>query len=296
MIFDIQRFSVQDGPGLRTTVFFKGCPLQCLWCSNPESQSALPQLLYFETRCTYCYQCVDVCPAGAIHKADDGRLILDRQQCTGCGTCVEECLAGARSISGKQMTVDEVCNIIEKDMSYYRNSGGGVTVSGGEATCQPESLVQLLVRCREMGVHTCLDTCGYADWDILREALKHVDLVLMDNKQMNTDIHKKLTGVGNERILENTARVASMGVPMVIRVPLIPGCNDSEENITQLGQFMKATGLLRVDLLPYHRFSTGKYQALGKEYKLAEIPNPDEDEVRRVANNLEALGLVVTIV
>lgn len=274
----------------------KGCPLKCLWCSNPESQSPMPQLLYFESRCTHCYKCIDVCPSGAIRKADDGSLSLDRESCTGCGTCVQECLTEARSISGKEMTVEEVCRIVEKDMSYYRNSGGGVTVSGGEPTSQPESLLELLVKCRETGIHTCLDTCGFADWDILKEAIKHVDLVLMDNKHLNTETHKKLTGVNNEVILENTARIAAQGVPMIIRVPLIPGLNDSAENISQLGQFMKTCDLQRVDLLPYHRFSLSKYQALGKDYRLGELPSPNEEEVRRVANNLESFGRVVTIV
>jgi len=194
------------------------------------------------------------------------------------------------------MTVEEVCRIVEKDMSYYRNSGGGVTVSGGEPTCQPESLLELLAKCRETGIHTCLDTCGFADGAILKEALKHVDLVLMDNKHMNTEIHKKLTGVNNELILENTARIAAEGVPMIIRVPLIPGLNDSAENISQLGQFMKTCDLQRVDLLPYHRFSLSKYQALGKDYSLGELPSPNDAEVHRLATTLEALGCVVTIV
>lgn len=256
----------------------------------------MPQLLYFETRCTHCYQCIDACPSGAIRKADDGRISLDRQCCTGCGTCVEECLTEARSISGKEVTVGEVCRIVEKDMSYYRNSDGGVTLSGGEPTCQPEPLLQLLVKCREIGIHTCLDTCGFADWDILKEAIKHVDLVLMDNKHMNTEVHKKLTGVNNDVLLENTARVATQGVHMIIRVPLIPGLNDSDENISQLGQFMKTCGLMRVDLLPYHRFSLSKYQSLGNDYSLGELPSPNEDDVRRVAGKLEAMGHGVTVV
>ena len=295
-VFDIQRFSVQDGPGIRTTVFMKGCPLNCLWCSNPESQSPVPQLLYFETRCTHCHQCIEACPSDATRKAEDGSISLDRQCCTACGTCVEECLTEARSISGKEMTVAEVCRIVEKDMGYYRNSDGGVTLSGGEPTSQPESLFQLLVKCREMGIHTCLDTCGFADWDILKEAVDHVDLVLMDNKHMDTEVHKKLTGVNNDVILENTARVAARGVPMIIRVPLIPGLNDSDENFSQLGQFMKTCGLKRVDLLPYHRFSLSKHNALGLAYRLDDVSDPEEGEVKRVADALEGSGLTVAIV
>jgi len=295
-IFDIQRFSVQDGPGIRTTVFMKGCPLECLWCSNPESQSPKPQLMYFEDRCTQCYECIEACPLQAISKDGDGRLVHDRQTCNACGDCLEECLADAIAISGKEMTVGEVCRIVEKDMSYYRNSDGGVTLSGGEPICQPEPLLQFLVKCREMGIHTCLDTCGFADWDILKEAIDHVDLVLMDNKHMNTEVHKKLTGINNDVILENTARVAARGVSMTIRVPLIPGLNDSDENISQLGQFMQTCGLTRVDLLPYHRFSLSKYQSLGNDYSLGALPSPNEDGVRRVVGKLEAMGHGVTVV
>lgn len=295
-VFDIQRFSTQDGPGIRTTVFFKGCPLRCLWCSNPESQSPMPQLLYFEDHCTHCYKCIDVCPSQAIQKADDGRLLQDRQSCAACGKCVEECLTDARSISGKVMTVEEVCRIIEKDMAYYRTSGGGVTVSGGEPTYQADSLLHLLEKCGEMGLHICLDTCGFGDWHVLKKAIEQVDLVLMDNKHMNSEIHKKLTGVSNELILENTARIALQGVPIIIRVPLIPGINDSEENIGELARFMKTCGLLRVDLLPYHRFAVSKYQALGENYVLGEISSPEKDGVGRVATQLEALGMVVTVV
>lgn len=194
------------------------------------------------------------------------------------------------------MTVEEVCKILEKDMSYYRTSEGGVTVSGGEPTYQAESLLQLLVKCREMGLHTCLDTCGFVDCDLLKEIVKNVDLVLMDNKHMNTEIHKKLTGVSNELILRNTAMVATMGVPIVIRVPLIPGLNDSEENIDELARFMRGCCLARADLLPYHCFAKSKFRALNKDYTLAELSVPKEDDVRRIKTKLESLGVIVTIV
>jgi pyruvate formate lyase activating enzyme len=296
MIFDIQKFSVHDGPGIRTTVFFKGCPLKCLWCSNPESQSAKPQLMHFEDRCTRCGDCIEVCPFGAIHRAEDGKILLDRETCDTCGTCVEECLVDARSISGKEMTIEEICRIVEKDISYYTNSGGGVTISGGEPASQPEFLIELLTKLKEMGIHICLDTCGIAQWNVLEEAVKLVDLVLMDNKHMDSKIHKKLTGVSNELILENTQKVASMGKPVIIRVPLIPGLNDSNENISQLGQFMKDYSLPRVDLLPYHHFSLSKHKALGLTYALDDVPDPEEDEIQRVADILETFGRTVTIV
>jgi glycyl-radical enzyme activating protein len=296
MIFDIQKFSVHDGPGIRTTVFFKGCPLKCLWCSNPESQSAKPQLMHFEDRCTRCGDCIEVCPSGSIHRAENGRILLDLQVCTACGTCVEECLVDARSISGKEMKVKEICRSAEKDINYYQNSGGGVTVSGGEPTSQPKFLLELLTKLKEMDIHICLDTCGIAPWDTLKEAVKLVDLVLMDNKHMDSKIHKKLTGVNNELILENTQKVASMGKPVIIRVPLIPGLNDSDENISQLGQFMKDYSLPRVDLLPYHHFSLSKHKALGLTYALDDVSDPEEDEIRRVANLLETFDRKVTII
>jgi len=252
--------------------------------------------MYFEDRCTHCYECIEICPLQAISKDDDGRLVHDRQSCNGCGDCVPECLTDAIAISGREMTVEEVCRIVEKDMSYYRNSGGGATLSGGEPASQPEFMLELLSRLREMGIHICLDTCGFVAWDILKEAVKFADLVLMDNKHMDSKVHKKLTGVNNELILENTQKVANLGKPVIIRVPLIPGLNDSNENISQLSQFMRGCSLSSVDLLPYHRFSLSKHQALGLSYMIEDVSSPEEDEVRRVADMLETLGLSVTIV
>jgi len=252
--------------------------------------------MHFEDRCTHCGDCIEVCPFSAISKAGDGKIRVDRQACTACGTCVEECLVDARSISGKEMTVDEICRIVAQDFSYYQNSGGGVTVSGGEPCSQPEFFLELLPKLKETGVHICLDTCGFAPWDILKEAVKLVDLVLMDNKHMDSEIHKKLTGVDNELILENTKKIADLGVPVIIRIPLIPGLNDSDENISQLGQFMKDCNLPRVDLLPYHRFSSSKHKALGLSYLLDDVSDPEQDELQRSAKILEGFGREVTIV
>ncbi len=294
-IFDIQRYSVNDGPGIRTIVFLKGCPLRCLWCCNPESQKPLPQLFYFGSLCTRCYRCVNVCPTGATSKAADGSIIIDRQLCQVCGKCVAECPSEARVITGKTMTVEEVLEVVKKDAIFYRNSDGGVTLSGGEPTSQPEFSKELLRRCQESGLDTAIETSGYVDWQKLKEILEYVDLVLFDIKHMDSSNHRQLTGVGNELILANAARIAGEGKPLIIRVPLIPGCNDSEENIEALIAFMKKLRLSRVDLLPYHRLGVGKYERLGMEYDLKELESYKEERSEVIKKRLEAKGLQATI-
>lgn len=296
LIFNIQRYSTQDGPGIRTTVFFQGCPLRCLWCSNPESQLHKPQMLYFSNTCVKCYSCVKACPTGANQKEDDGSIWVDRSICTGCGACVEACLANARSVSGKWMTVNEVFDIVNKDSLYYSNSGGGITLGGGECTSQPEFVMELLNRCYDRAIHTCIDTCGYAPWNVLAEILKKVELVLLDIKHLDSGKHKELTGVGNELILDNAAKMKEMGKKIIIRVPLIPGYNDDEKNIKATGRFMKLWGLDRVDILPYHRLGASKYHALGQEYPLEDLPALKKEEVQRTVKILESFGLKVGVV
>ena len=294
-VFNIERFAIRDGPGIRTTVFLKGCPLRCLWCANPESMSAAPQLFYLENLCTRCYRCVEACPNKATTKAPDGAIKIDRSLCKTCGKCVEACPNKAREISGKSMTVEGVLEEVRKDALFYQNSGGGVTFSGGEPTHQPEFLWHLLKGSQESGIHTALDTSGFVKPEILKRVLEHTNLVLYDIKHMDSAKHKELTGVDNRLILENARMIATMGKPMIIRVPLIPGRNDSKENIKALAEFMLSLGLKRVDLLPYHSLGKIKYQRLGMEYKLSDLKPFAEGEVAKIKADLESYGLQVGV-
>jgi pyruvate formate lyase activating enzyme len=295
-IFNIQRYSIQDGPGIRTTVFFKGCPLDCWWCCNPESRSPSPELLYFDSLCVKCHRCVDACPSGATTANPDGSILVDCSLCVACGKCVEACLSEARFISGKLMAVEEVLQIVGADSLFYRNSGGGVTASGGEPAAQPDFLLEFFKRCQEIGLTTCLDTCGYTVWETLESILEHTDLVLYDIKHMNGLRHLELVGVDNRLILENAKRIVRKGVPLVVRVPLIPGYNDSRENLKALGRFVAQLGNGRLDLLPYHQLGIKKYERLGQVYQLEGTRLFKKEEVEDKAKLLECYGLKVEIV
>ncbi len=295
LVFEIQRYSVNDGPGIRTTIFFKGCPLRCLWCDNPESQEPFPQLFFFESECDRCYRCAQVCPTEATTISSEGLIKIDRERCQACGACVKACPSQARVIVGKRMTVEKVMEIIKKDRSFYQNSGGGVTASGGEPTCQPDFLLQLFRGCQEYGIDTALETCGYVNWEVLEPILEYVDLVLFDIKHIDPTKHKELTGVSNRLILGNVMRIAHKGTPVIIRVPLIPGYNDAVENVKALGQFMAEKGLTRVDLLPYHALGENKYQRLGREYKLVGVKRYTDSRLRVIQEILESYKLGVSL-
>lgn len=293
IIFDIQHYSLQDGPGVRSTVFFKGCPLSCWWCSNPESQSLQPQLLFYENLCVSCGTCVEACPNQAIVVVEDGSIHLRRELCQACGSCVPVCLRNARAISGRIMTVDEVCDDVRQHWRIFMQSDGGVTCSGGEPLAQPGFLSSVLTRLHdELGFHTCLDTSGYTPWETLQWMLPHLDLILLDIKHMDGTRHKKATGLGNELILRNARELGRVGFPVLIRLPLIPDFNDTLENLHALGSFLRGIGLLDVEIMPYHEFGLSKYSALGRKYN---HPSSAMPETERAVMVLQTYGLEVLV-
>jgi len=288
-VYDIQRFAIHDGPGIRTLVFMKGCPLECLWCSTPQTQRSSPDLLYIEVNCKKCLSCVDVCLEEAIIFSDKQKIEIDRKLCNTCGQCVDACPNQALKLVGEQKTVEQLFQEVMKDSNFYRRSDGGVTIGGGEATMQPEFVTALLKKCKEIFVHTAMETCGYVKWDQLEKILEHIDLLYFDIKHMDSRIHEEITGVSNELILEN-ARKASEMRPIIIRIPVIPGLNDSEENLLKTVKFASELGenLLRIELLPYHKFGTGTYEQLGREYKLCLLytsPSPRDATLSRMPSS-----------
>jgi pyruvate formate lyase activating enzyme len=296
IVFNIQRFSTQDGPGVRTTVFLKGCPLRCLWCSNPESQNRSPEVGHRNTLCNRCGLCVDACELKAITVADDG-VKIDRKACNNCGKCIEVCVPGALKFYGKEMTVDEVYQEVARDKPFYDNSGGGVTISGGEPLSQVDFTTELLKQCQEGNFHTCIETSGYVDPSIWEKVLPYLNLVLYDVKLFDSAAHKKATGVSNEIILDNLKIVAESGVPVIVRIPVIPGYNDSEENLKATAQYIKSVpGLRKVGLLTYHRLGATKYTILDRKYTLSELTPQEESRMQEMVKIFTSAGLDAEIV
>jgi pyruvate formate lyase activating enzyme len=251
--FNIQRFSINDGPGIRTSVFVKGCNLRCLWCHNPESNSPHQEIQYFSQKCTRCGECIRLCPTGAHIITADDEKIFDRSKCDLCGLCVEGCMYGALEFAAKYMEPAEVVQVVAKNADYYRNSGGGLTISGGEPLLQKEFVREVFDLTREMGIHNALDTALNVPWDDLEYVLPSTDLVLLDLKSMDGEAHRRGTGVDNKRILENAHRLAGQGVDLIVRVTVVPGINDSPANMAATTRFLgDFPRLLYVELLPYH--------------------------------------------
>lgn len=295
-IFDVKRFSIHDGPGIRTTVFLKGCPLRCLWCDNPESQQIEPQILFWKDRCLGCDACLDACPQSAIAVDARGRKTVLSDRCDLCGACLEACYAEALEQVGCLVTVEEIVSLVEADAPFYEQSGGGMTLSGGEPLAQPAFSRRLLEESRRRGIHTAVETCGHAPWEVWETLLPHLDLILYDLKTVDAAKHRRLTGLSNQLILENLRRLAQADGHVIIRRPVIPGCNDDPQGMHALARLVKK--LNRVDevhLLPYHRLGESKYQQLDREYPMGDQPSLGETDVEALRDILISYDLKVKI-
>lgn len=298
VVFDIQRFAIYDGPGIRTLVFLKGCPLRCWWCQNPEGLSIEPSLIYVGYKCIKCKTCIAVCSQKALSYDEEKNAVrIDRSRCNLCGTCTKNCPTTALRFIGREMSVEEVLAEIEKDTPFYNASGGGVTFSGGEPLAQPRFLIELLKACKVKGIHTAIETSGYASLSVFKEVLKLVDLLLYDIKLVNDVAHIKYTGVSNKPILTNLLYANTIGKPTIIRIPVIPTITDVDENLEDVVNLLSSLNLkaiLRVDLLPYHDVKE-KYERLDLEYKMPPGLKTSAERLNFIKERIEKIGLKVTV-
>lgn len=293
-IFNIQHYCIHDGPGIRTNVFVKGCPLRCLWCANPESQKSTPQLMYRADKCVGCGACVSVCPKGAVTLLPGGKAANDRTLCNGCGACVSACRPAAREIMGRTVTAGEVFDEVAGDKLFY-GADGGLTVTGGEALAHPRFVAALLQLCKNAGIKTAVETCGFASWEIMKPVLALCDTVLYDQKQMDSDLHRQYTGQGNELILENLQRINDeLDCDIWVRIPTIPGYNDSVENLSAVGKFVseKLPHCSQVHLLPFHKMGEGKNEQLENEHTGFSSEVPADTYMEQLREIIRGCGLV----
>jgi pyruvate formate lyase activating enzyme len=291
-ILRIERFAIHDGPGIRTTVFLKGCPLRCTWCHSPESQLLQPEFMPRPERCVRCLACTGACPQHAVRPAADGGPLAP-DTCEACGACAQACPTGARELVGRTMSVDSLMAEIERDRIFYDESNGGVTFSGGEPLMQPAFLSEVVSACRASAIHVAVDTCGHADTSALVDVARDADLFLFDLKIMDEDRHRAFTGASNVRILQNLERLATVHGNVLVRFPLIPGVNDDDENVRSMGAFLASLRLTRIDVLPYHRAGIAKYERLQRPYTHGDTQPPPPEKVDHVVRLLESCGLIV---
>jgi pyruvate formate lyase activating enzyme len=295
IVFDIKKFSLHDGPGIRTTVFLKGCGLRCWWCHNPESQRPRPELILRLELCVQCGACGMTCPQEAI-TWDGERYVTDRSLCIECGECTAACYAEAREIVGREMTVDQVMADIMRDSAFYDESGGGVTFSGGEPLLQGDFLLALLKACKAQGLHTALDTCGYAPTFALNRVREQVDLFLYDLKLVDNNRHRQVTGVSNVPILDHLRLLAENGHRIILRVPIVPHVNDDDDNIRQIAALARAMpSIERIDILAYHRIGNNKYERLNRPNPMPETGSPSANAMADIARAFESAGLQVKL-
>ena len=291
-IFNIQKFCVNDGPGIRTTVFVKGCPLNCLWCHNPESKSALPDILYDPRKCIGCGACTSACCKGG-HFIDENGHRYTRTNCDRCGECTAVCYAGALEKSGYTITVDDALAEVMKDEIFYKTSGGGMTVSGGEPLAQPAFTKALLAAAKEKGLHTCMETCGFAPEETIRELAPLVDIFLFDYKLTDPELHKQYTGVSNERILKNLFLLDELGCSTVLRCPIIPTVNDTPEHFAGIADTAnRLQHVLGIDVEPYHPLGSGKAALMDKDYPLKDLTFPENSTVEEWISTIQSMTAV----
>ncbi|UCD82525.1 MAG: glycyl-radical enzyme activating protein [Desulfobacterales bacterium] len=293
-VFDIQRFSVHDGPGIRTLVFLKGCSLKCEWCANPESQAFAPELLFDPARCIGCENCLTLCTHGAVHKQGE-RILFEKEVCIGCGACAEKCYAEARVLKGRKMTVEAVVAEVLKDEAFYAASGGGVTLSGGEPLEQPGFSKCILEACKNLALHTAVETAGHVLWSSIESVIPFTDLFLFDIKHTDPAKLKKFTGGDAPRILQNIKKLAMRAKQIIVRTPVIPGFNDSPEEIQQIARLVKSLAIKGLHLLPYHRYGQNKYRLMGRKYVFRGPQQVETERMLALQDTASREGLEVQV-